>query len=73
MRNDCKLRNFTSFIFSIGVKIHICNVKNLRQEHNLPTSVNGRVMLLFCEGFIFAKIKPSHNYQNLPYFVTEIM
>ena len=63
MRNDCKLRNFKSFIFSIGVKMHICNVKNLQPEHDLPTSVSGRVMLLFCEGSIFAKnfakIKPS--------------
>ena len=63
MRKDCKLRNFTSFIFEIGVKIHICNVKNLRLEHDLPSSVNRRVVLSFHERVIlaksFTKIKPS--------------
>ena len=29
-----------SEIFANSVKTHICNVKNLRQRHDLPISVN---------------------------------
>ena len=34
---------------------HICHVKNLQLGHGLHASVNDRVFLPFCEGFIFAK------------------
>ena len=37
----CKFGNFRdNFIFVNSVKTHICDVKNLRQGHDLPISVN---------------------------------
>ena len=53
---NCKFRNFReNFIFANNVKIHECDVKKSRLEHDLPTPVSGRVIsrLLF---FIFAKL-----------------
>ena len=32
------------FIVPNNLKRHICDVKNSRQEHDLPTSVNGRMI-----------------------------
>ena len=56
----CKFRNFgDNFIFLKSIKRHICHVKNSRQGHDLPISVNDRMILPFCQGFIhFTKIKP---------------
>ena len=56
-----------NFIFENNVKRHFCNVKNLWHQHDLPKSVNERVILSFCEGFIFinfasTKIKPSQKF-----------
>ena len=45
-----------NFIFANSVKRNVCDVKNLQLEHGLPTSVNGRVIWPFCEGFIFMKL-----------------
>ena len=37
----CKFGNFReNFIFANSDKIHICDVKNSRVEHDLPVSVN---------------------------------
>ena len=47
--SNCKFWNFrANFIFR-----PICDIKNLRLGHDLPLSVNDRVISLFCEGFIF--------------------
>ena len=52
----CKFGNFCeNYIFANCVKRHICHVKNSRLRHDLPTSVNGRVISSFREGFIFMK------------------
>ena len=40
-----------------GIKVYICDVKNSRLEHVLPTSINGRVISPNCEGFILVKLR----------------
>ena len=45
------------FIFANSVKRHICDVKNSRLGHDLPTSVNDRVILPCREDFIFTKLR----------------
>ena len=53
----CKFENFgENFIFMNSNKRHIWDVNNLQLGHDLPTSVNDRVILPFCEGFIFTKL-----------------
>ena len=42
------------FIFANSVKKHICNIKNSRLGHDLPTLVNDRMISPSCEGFIFS-------------------
>ena len=39
-----------------SLKRHICYIKNLRLEHDLPISVNNKVISAFREGFIFTKL-----------------
>ena len=66
-----------NFIFVNNIKRHLCNVKNLLLGHDLPISVNDRVILPFREDFIFtklrmhmrsfAKIKPWQKFRNLQY------
>ena len=52
----CIFRNFgENFIFANSVKIHICDVKNSRLRHDLPTSVNDRVILPFFVRVIFPR------------------
>ena len=54
----CKFENFPeNFIFANSVKRHICDVKNLPIGHDLPILVNDRVMLSFCESYIFSKLR----------------
>ena len=62
------------FIFANSVKRHICDVKNLRLGHDLPISVNERVIVPFREDFIFKKLRlcevsrkitPSQKFPNL--------
>ena len=54
----CKSENFReNFIFANSVKRHICDIKNLRLWHSFPRSVNGRVISVFCEDFIFTKLR----------------
>ena len=45
------------FIFANSVKTHICDVENLRQGHDLPISVNDRVVLPIREDFIFTNTR----------------
>ena len=47
-----------NLIFPNNIKrhIYICDVKNSRLGHDTPISVNDRVILPFCEGFIFTKL-----------------
>ena len=59
----CKFGNFReNSIFANGVERHICDVKNSRQRHDLPISVNDRVISPFHEGlfsrnFAYAKFR----------------
>ena len=53
--NALKLKNDTvnfrnNFIFVNSIKRHICDIKNLQLGHDLPSSVNDRMILLFHEG-----------------------
>ena len=43
-----------SEMFANSVKRHICNVK-IAKRHDLPISVNDRVISRICEGLIFTK------------------
>ena len=54
----CKFGNFReNFIFANRVTRHICDVQTSRLRHDLPISVNDRVILLFREGLIFTKLR----------------
>ena len=56
----CKFEFFRgNFIIANGVKIHICDDLhvNSRLRHDLPITVNDRVILPFCEDFTFAKLR----------------
>ena len=44
-----------NFIFANSVKRHICDVENSRLGHDLPRSVNDRVISAFREDFVFTK------------------
>ena len=46
-----------NFIFENSIKRHICNIKNSRLGHDIPISVNDRVILPFHEGFNFKKLR----------------
>ena len=60
-------------LFSQIALRHICDVKNSRLWHDLPVSVNDRLILPFHKDFIFmklpicegTKIKPSQKIPNL--------
>ena len=59
---DCKFRNGRdNFIFGNSIKRHICDIKNWGLGHDLPISVNGRVVAPFCESFIFTKLRTCEN------------
>ena len=45
------------FIFANCIKRHISDVKNSRLRQDLPVSINNRVILPICEGFIFTKLR----------------
>ena len=54
---NCKSVNFRkNFIFANSVLRHICEIKILRLGHDLPRSVNDRVITSFSECFIFTKL-----------------
>ena len=54
----CKSGKFReNFIFAICVKRHICDAKNSRIWHDLPKSVNDRVISPFREDFVFTKLR----------------
>ena len=70
----CKFGNFREhFIFANSAKRHICDVKESRLWHDLPISVNDRMISPYREDFIFtkmrsfAKINPRENFANLEY------
>ena len=46
-----------NFIFENSVKKHICDVKNSRPGHDIPLSVNDRVISPFRKGYIFTKLR----------------
>ena len=48
--------NSEIFIFTKSVKSHICHIKNWRLGHDLPISVNDRVIGRNREDFIFTKL-----------------
>ena len=45
-----------NFILANSIKRHICDVKNSQLGHDLPSSVNDRMISLFSQGFIFTKL-----------------
>ena len=60
-----ELGNFPeNIIFANSIKRYIYNVKNLRLGLDLHISVNDRVILQFCEGFIFMKLGICEVMQN---------
>ena len=51
----CKFGNIReNFIFANSVKRHICDVK-MRLEHDLPRSVNDRVVCVFFARILFSR------------------
>ena len=46
-----------NFIFANSVKRHICDTKKLQLGHDLPLSVNERVISPFLEVHIFTKLR----------------
>ena len=55
--NYCKFGNFCeNFIFVNSVKRHICHIQNSWLKHDLPASVNDRVIPPFLEDFIFMEL-----------------
>ena len=55
-----------NFIFANSVKSHICGIKNALLGHDLPISVNDRVISPFWEEFIFTKLRICEVSQNKP-------
>ena len=54
----CKSGNFReNFIFANSVKRHICDVYNSGLRHDLPISVNDRMIPSFREDFIVTKLR----------------
>ena len=54
----CKFGNFREkFIFTKSVKRPFCDAKISRLMHNLPLSVNDRVITSFRDDIIFTKIR----------------
>ena len=54
----CRFGNFhENFSSANSVERHICNVQTSRLSHDLPISVNDRVILPFREGLIFRKLR----------------
>ena len=64
----CKFGNFRDIFFANSVIGHICDVKKSRLGHDLPISVQDRVILPFCENFIFTKLRISRkkNSRKIP-------
>ena len=58
---------FARILFSRIALRHIWDVKNSRQGHDLPISVNDRVISAFREDFIFTKLKPSRKFLHIQY------
>ena len=61
-----------NIIFANGVERHICDVQNSRLGHNLPVSVNDRMISPFREdcisrNFAFAKFRENKPSRKFPY------
>ena len=52
-----------NFILGNSIKNHICYVKKLQLGHDLPISVNDRVISPFREDFIFMKLRPRESFR----------
>ena len=46
-----------NFIFANSIKRHICHVNNSQLGHDIPISVNNRMILPFREGLNFMKLR----------------
>ena len=51
-------------LFSRSDKRHVWDIKNLLLRHDLPTSVNHRVILPFREGYISMKLCKNKTLKN---------
>ena len=60
-----------NFIFVESVKRRIYHVTNSRQGHDLPKSVNGRVISPFREGFIFTKFRKNKTDAKISEFTVD--
>ena len=58
---------FAGILFFVKyIKRHISDMKISRLRQDFPISINDRVILPFCEGFIFAKLREtSRKFLNL--------
>ena len=78
-KRTVNLEFFARILFSQkSIKRHICDVIKSRLGHDIPISVNDRVILPLQDGFNFTKlrmrcfaiIKPSRKFPNLQYVGT---
>ena len=56
------------FIFANRVKRHICDVKYSRLGHDIPISLNDRVISPFRKGFIFTKLRENKTLAKISKF-----
>ena len=69
----CKFGNFReNFIFANSVKRHICDVKNSRLRHDIPISVNDRVISPFREDFVFTKLRENKTLAKISEFTVGV-
>ena len=67
-RSESDVGNFRdNFIFANNEKRHIWDVIKSRLWHDLPISVNDKMISPFREDYIFTKLKPSRKFPNLQY------
>ena len=61
----CKSKNFLeNFIFVNSAKRYIWDIKNLRLGHDLPRSVNDRVISAFRKDFVFMNFAYTKFHEN---------
>ena len=72
MLNTVNSEIFARILFSrIALKGHIWDIRNSRLGHDIPISVNDRVILPFHEGFNFTEIKTLAEIKPLRIFFSE--
>ena len=70
----CKLGNFReNIIFAKSVKRHICDVKNSLQGHDLPISVNDRMISPLCEDFIYTNFHENKTLAKMSEFTVNVV